>query len=106
MIKGECNANGVIHAVIGAAGYAFSPVNETAPDWVRFATDHQYGYARISITGAATATSTLTFAFAESATGNEIDSFKIVKKQDISFDEFEVPTVKDKITQTRHRLIQ
>jgi len=40
---------GVVHAVIGAAGYEFSRVADraSAPAWVRFVNDTLYGYATL-----------------------------------------------------------
>lgn len=52
MTKGICSApgqSGLHHLVIGTAGYEFSPVatGASAPGWVQFANDTQYGYANI-----------------------------------------------------------
>jgi len=45
-------SNGIVHAVIGAAGYEFSPVatGDDVPVWVAYANDTKYGYAAIDAT--------------------------------------------------------
>jgi len=65
---------GVRHAVIGAAGYSFSPVATGAdqPAWVEFASDSTYGYARL------TANSTdFDFSFVRSDNGETLDGFSL-----------------------------
>jgi hypothetical protein len=64
---------------VGAAGYEFSSVLPVLPAFTLFATDHQYGYGRVSISPSGT-TSNLKFSFVESATGNIVDSVSLSKK--------------------------
>lgn len=77
--RGECasdDQSGVRHAVIGAAGYSFSPVATGAdqPSWVEYASDTTYGYARL------TANSThFDFTFVRSDTGLPLDGFTLTK---------------------------
>jgi hypothetical protein len=73
---GVCAKGGVTHAVIGAAGYDFSDIasGSDIPDWVEYAENDQYGYARIS-----TDASKLRFEFVYSATGVVGDSFDLDK---------------------------
>ena len=68
---------GVVHAVVGAAGYAFSPVATGAdvPKWVRFASDSTYGYARLSANS-----SSFHFGFVRSDNGELLDEFTLSKQ--------------------------
>ena len=79
--KGECVAAGsadwgVVHAVIGAAGYSFSSVatGASAPAWVQFASDSVYGYSRIK----ANATH-FHFGFVRSDNGKLLDEVSLGK---------------------------
>ena len=68
--------HGVVHAVIGAAGYSFSLVAQGAdvPEWVAFANDTQYGFATIEASD-----SHLRWEFLRSDDGSVLDEFQLTK---------------------------
>jgi hypothetical protein len=70
---------GIVHAVIGAAGYEFSRVAEPSntPAWVRFANDTQYGYATLDAN-----TSRLHFAFVRADGQGLLDEVTLEKEVD------------------------
>ena len=70
----EAEWKGVVHAVIGAAGYEFSNVasGKDVPEWVVFANDTKYGFAIID----ANATS-LNFQFVRSDGEGVLDEFAL-----------------------------
>jgi len=72
---GDCHP-GIVHAVIGAAGYEFSEVAQGAdiPPWVVFANDTRYGYGTID----ATATR-FRFAFVRADGEGVLDEFTLHK---------------------------
>ena len=75
LAQGKCvsyGKGGIVHAVIGAAGYEFSPIAAEAdkPGWLRFASNTTYGYSRMT----ANAT-TLDFVFLRTDTKAIIDGF-------------------------------
>lgn len=74
LISGVCSKGGVPHAVIGAAGYEFSPVNKgvNISQWRVFAEDTYYGVARLTVNA-----TTLRFSFVRSDSGEIADEFYI-----------------------------
>jgi hypothetical protein len=68
--------HGVVHAVIGAAGYTFSLVAQgaDAPAWVAFANDTQYGFATIEASD-----TDLHFQFLRADDGSAMDEFALTK---------------------------
>jgi len=68
--------HGIVHAVVGAAGYEFSEFAKDTPHWVEFADNSVYGFAEIS----ADATS-LHFTFLRSDDGSKLDEAWLHKMQ-------------------------
>jgi hypothetical protein len=68
---------GVVHAVIGVAGYEFSPVATGAdkPSWVEYQECDRYGYARIHADAAV-----LQFSFVDTGTGVVVDGVTLASK--------------------------
>ena len=68
--------HGVVHAVVGAAGYTFSDVAQGAdvPAWVAFANDTRYGFATIEASD-----SELRWQFLRSDDGSVLDEFTLTK---------------------------
>ena len=83
MTRGQCVGNhadaaaGVVHTVIGAAGYEFSPIAEGAdiPNWVEYADNATYGFGMIDATK-----STFHFQFVRSDGRGVLDEFTLHKR--------------------------
>jgi hypothetical protein len=71
MVKGTCVAagSGVVHAVIGSAGYELSRVGDEPAKWALFRQDQYYGFARIEVDA-----SSLSFKFLRADTEEVVDS--------------------------------
>ena len=78
--RGKCvptpgyETRGVVHSVIGAAGYEFSQVasGPDSPAWLRYANDTQYGYAHIDVDS-----ESLHFEFLRADGGGVLDEFTL-----------------------------